>query len=72
MGHAPSYNTELPPQCGKQGHHHKSSYIQGVETLSQLSNILTYFQFTRHSLDLSDNVPYDWLFPHHYIRCTCI
>ena len=45
MRHAPSYNTELPPQCGnawacKQGHHHKSSYTQGVETLSQLSDIL--------------------------------
>ena len=27
------------------------------------------FQFTRHSLDLSDNVLYDWLFPH-YCICT--
>ena len=25
------------------------------------------FQFTRHSLDLSDNVLYDWLFPHKII-----
>ena len=25
------------------------------------------FQFTGHSLDLSDNVLHDWLFPHHCI-----
>ena len=25
------------------------------------------FQFTGHSLDLSDNVLYDWLFPHHWL-----
>ena len=31
------------------------------------------FQFTGHSLDLSDNVLHDWLFPHHCrCACTCI
>ena len=25
-----------------------------------------YFQFTGHSLHLSDNVLHDWLFPHHW------
>ena len=25
------------------------------------------FQFTRHSLDLSDNVLHEWLFPHHWM-----
>ena len=31
----------------------------------------TQFQFTGHSLYLSDNVLYDWLFPHHCVHvCT--
>ena len=29
------------------------------------------FHFTRHLLDLSDNVLHDWLFPHPWL-CTCI
>ena len=50
----------------------------GVEIVSQLPDILVYFhhcspytlytvhfQFSGHSLDLLDNVLYDWLFPHH-------
>ena len=30
------------------------------------------FLFTRHSLDLSDNVLHDWLFPHHCIYTRII
>ena len=30
------------------------------------------FQFIRHSIDLSDNVLYDWLFPHYCVYTTCI
>ena len=29
------------------------------------------FQFTGHSVELSDNVLHDWLFPHHCATCTC-
>ena len=57
-------------------------YTWGLEIVSQLPHILTYFhhscpapiyfvyslvQFTGHSLDLSDNVLHDWLSPHHCI-----
>ena len=49
---------------------------RGVKTLSQLPDILTSLlscssytvlsvQFSSNLLDLSDNVLYDWLFPHH-------
>ena len=33
---------------------------------SQYTLYIVQFQFTRHSLDLSDNVLHDWLFPHHW------
>ena len=32
---------------------------------SQYTLYTVQFQFTRHSLDLLDNVLHDWLFPHH-------
>ena len=40
---------------------------RGVEIVSQLPDILAYFQFTGHSLDVSDNVLHDWVFPYHCI-----
>ena len=57
-----------------------NAYMQGMETLTQLLDIFWHificspctlytvqFQFTRHSLHLSDNVPHDWLFPYQSI-----
>jgi len=46
-----------------------AGHLDPFSTLLSCSIYIEYtaqFQFTGHSLDLSDNVLHDWLFPHHW------